>query len=80
MAGLNEKHSKKLASNKAASNVNCKSNGSLVGRLLELQRFAEENVILPEDVSGKILRILTMGKATFRTLANCSMGSGVLTV
>lgn len=80
MAGLKEKHSEKTASNKAASNVRCRSKGSLAGRLLELQRFAEENVILPEDVSGKILRILTMGKATFRTLANCSMWSGVLTV
>lgn len=80
MAGLKEKYSEESASNKAASNVRCKSNGSLVEPLLELQRFAEENVILPEDVSGKILRILTIGKATFRTLANCSMWSGVLTV
>lgn len=29
--------------------------------MLELQRYADENVILPEDVSGKSLRTLTMG-------------------
>lgn len=52
----------KPASNKVASNARCKGNGSLMRRLLELQRFADENVILPEDVSGKILRILTMGR------------------
>lgn len=52
----------KPASNKVTSNARCKGNGSLVGRLLELQRYADENVMLPEDVSGKILRILTMGR------------------
>lgn len=62
LAGLKEKHSPKPASNKVASNARCKGNGSLMRRLLELQRFADENVILPEDVSGKILRILTMGR------------------
>lgn len=29
--------------------------------MLELQRYADENVILPEDVSGKSLRTLTWG-------------------